>query len=157
MKKYFKLSKVCEQFECDFGGTNGYGTLSNPEPGMSMQPDGMNFYVFYSLDGMIYFLDNCPNCSMGGWNLYVDVNGSKKPNILGRDVFTFYVNEQGILHPLADRAFAESQGTYLDYAYWNGDDMNGVWCKTPKTNTTSCDYCSGCAARIIEEGWKMNY
>lgn len=156
MKKYFKITKACEQFECN--AVPQYTTLGND---FSMRPDSMNFYIFYTLDGMILYLDNCSTCSVGGWNIYVDVNGAKKPNILGRDVFTFYVNAKGILHPLADKPFADAGGS--DDLYWAAPGpMSGAFCGTPGDSGAGkgvfkCAYCTGCAARIIENGWKMDY
>ena len=35
-------------------------------------------------------------------NLYIDVNGEAKPNVLGKDLFSFHLGEDGILYPMDD-------------------------------------------------------
>ena len=36
-------------------------------------------------------------------NLYIDVNGEAKPNVLGKDLFSFHLGEDGILYPMDDK------------------------------------------------------
>ena len=63
----------------------------------------------------------------------VDTNGpTAKPNMTGKDVFYFTADEHGKLHP--DGGGGESDCTKT-YSGWN----------------------YGCAAKIINDGWKMNY
>lgn len=80
-------------------------------------PDGM--YISYTASG---------SSVNGGWTL-VDVNGSKKPNRQGRDIFTFW-NFEGnkVLSPV---------------------NMGNC--------TTENKYGQSCAYRIISNGWKMDY
>ena len=86
---------------------------------------------------------------------YVDVNGVKGPNKEGRDVFFFHVSDEGKLYPKGgkDNALYENPNTPLEshYYYWNSSSADGY---------TGCDgntKMAGCAARIIENGWKMDY
>ena len=54
-----------------------------------VKADGIVYtgYIVKLIDGTyIYFLPNTPNGYL--W-LYVDINGRKKPNIIGRDIFIF--------------------------------------------------------------------
>lgn len=90
-------------------------------------------------------------------SLAIDVNGEKKPNVEGRDVFDFYITNDGRLAPL----WGYQQAIYFDgvangSSYWKNATKA---CGTPgKPDATSiAQYGSGCAARIMESGWKMDY
>lgn len=86
-----------------------------------------------------------------GW-LVVDVNGNASPNTAGRDIFMFIIGPNGMLYPRG--------GTdYHIYDSIVGGDA-GVW----NENGTDCCLVGsimngglGCTARIIAEGYKMNY
>lgn len=79
----------------------------------------------------------------------IDLNGRKKPNTYGRDVFLFIVTSDGHLVP---------KGSQKHVNIVKRQDYDFYW----KTNPERCSNSSessgaGCAGRIIEEGWKMNY
>ena len=78
----------------------------------------------------------------------IDVNGDKKgPNQCGRDIFDFMLLQNGNLVP--------KYGKY----YADGDDER--YYKTSSKSWVTCNPSNGvgigCAARIIENGWKMDY
>lgn len=83
-------------------------------------------------------------------NLYIDVNGKAKPNIFGRDIFSFCVDELGNLY---------SQGS-KDFSIFIYGDDSLHWTKTcytdanGKLNATTGDYCTG---RVVENGFKIDY
>lgn len=99
----------------------------------------------------------------------VDVNGIKPPNREGRDIFEFFLSKDGLLYPLYGKEYAEAVGTYDretnsyivgDYKtsshYW----PNTSWCgKRDQVNDGSSYFGAGlyCAARIMENGWVMDY
>ena len=62
-------------------------------------------------------------------NIYVDVNGRRKPNTYGRDVFVFALKENG-LHPIG--------------------------CETSIDNCNKSSIGNGCACKVLREG-AMNY
>lgn len=82
-------------------------------------------------------------------NIWIDVNGIKPPNKIGRDLFQFVLYDDGSLHGMASRY------------YWKWDQGRHFW----KTSTNSQFNCStkasscgvGCAGRIMEENWEMRY
>ena len=101
--------------------------------------------------------------------IYIDVNGASAPNSLGRDVFGFYLGQNGILYPM---------GGYDQVAH----DLNAFNANTPvrdwhdPASTVAClpergivtanfnvqglaDSLQGigCTARLIEENYRMNY
>lgn len=79
----------------------------------------------------------------------VDVNGFKGPNQWGRDLFYFMASPEGNLIPAGSEEFRNRKGNvYL----WNWSTLGSC---DPKNNKNSNG--KGCAARIIEKGWKMDY
>ena len=70
--------------------------------------------------------------------IFVDVNGSRRgPNVAGKDLFFFYINSDGFVKP------------------W-GDGYQDVLLKN-LCNSQSSSQGYTCAARIIREGWQINY
>lgn len=80
----------------------------------------------------------------------IDVNGKKKPNIIGRDIFFFLLGSDGILYPAGGR----------DYAYVMYNDATKYW----NLNTSDCACTDstkkegyGCTARLLEHSYKVDY
>lgn len=71
-------------------------------------------------------------------NLYIDVNGPAKPNVWGRDVFSFRVGNDGLLYPCGGEKFALME-------------TNG--------NITPCEKFTSyaCTARLIENNYEIDY
>ena len=83
------------------------------------------------------------NCA----NLYIDINGKKGPNQIGRDLFAWMVTKSGIVYPfgsLDDNVFVSMTGV----PDCDPDDSGG--------NNADPGGGLGCTARIIREG-KVNY
>ncbi len=140
LKKYFKVSKDCTNpsSECllpaykNIDGTDGYMLDRLSETG-SCVITSSNYIICVS-----YFSNNSnPQRPM---TVFVDVNGLKKPNVLGRDAFNFDVNYQGEIAESFDK----------------NDDVQKF------TDPTNCPsnpqlYGLGCFTKIINDGWKMDY
>lgn len=154
---YFKVVKNC-------GGVDNTGCFVSLTP-ISFNPavdygsvwTDMTSYRFITADGIAYrYL--WMNCLSSTFNyssnatgdlqqvcgsVNIDLNNTKLPNKYGKDIFIFYI--------------ANGKGAKL-YPLGGIDDNNkGYWNGTTK-------YCTGtnynglyCAARIIEEGWQINY
>lgn len=93
----------------------------------------------------------------------VDINGEKGPNVTGKDVLFFgSMNEKGDIYPDTSLEWAKSQvgkDNALTYkSYWRN---NAGQCGTPnkKISEETVAKISGqnCLARIMENGWKMDY
>jgi len=150
--KYFKVVKNCDTttsgcfsdtVALNFDGTNktsGY--------------DGTGYYRFITADGMAIQLAipylGCGTPSGGPLTkmcmsaVFIDVNGLKKPNAFGRDIFRFVIdNTNGpALYPVGGAKYIYWKSNhYCDYGYNGGTDKQGF-------------YCPG---RIIDEGWQMSY
>lgn len=157
--KYFKVLKNCEMdvlgcfsesvsnsYDGSLARTNDYSETSG------------GFYRFISADGTAFILknnhNNCSSSMSTGvtknmtqvcGELYIDVNGLKPPNNMGKDIFHFYItNGNGpLLYPSGGVDDQEN-------GHWkNGNEAQHCYPGDPDGNY--------CAARIIEEGWQMNY
>lgn len=86
-------------------------------------------------------------------DVWIDVNGTTSPNTLGRDIFGFYLDEGGNLYPLGgkDVAILDISGSGTPQL-WNGADSNR---KCLNGNIADGGY--GCAARVVADGYKINY
>lgn len=74
---------------------------------------------------------------------FVDVNGYKKPNRLGYDVFKYVLGNDGRLYPVGGK----------DVAVITGSDWSaGGECGCSRENEGY-----GCAGRVEEQGWKMSH
>ena len=84
--------------------------------------------------------------------LYVDVNTvDSKPNKVGRDSFAFLIGNDGTLYPFGG----------LDVSLrWYGN-KNNIWKNTDSSNEAPCNkergLSTGCTARLVENGYKMDY
>lgn len=95
-------------------------------------------------------------------NLYIsiDVNGFEAPNRLGRDTFAFAITPNGSLEPVSNQA-GTIGSTLIDSTVEPSTDAYGV--TTDSAIIGGCDMSQAgttgraCAAKIIKEGWKMNY
>lgn len=163
--KYFKVAKNCESSD---GGPTIAGCFADPIGSGydgSAQGSGMDdssYYRFITADGMAFWIrdwntynSNCVenyslnktyNLTQVCGEIYIDVNGLKGPNNTGRDIFYFLItNGKGpLLYPV---------GGADDSAHtrWRDDSGNLQTCYPNNPDGMAC------AARVIEEGWKMNY
>ena len=78
----------------------------------------------------------------------IDVNGFKEPNQWGRDLFYFLVTPEGNLVPAGSKAFQIRD----HFALWNQASSPSCYPEKYKNSDGR-----GCAARIIDKGWKMDY
>lgn len=77
----------------------------------------------------------------------IDVNGKNMPNTLGKDIYGFFLGNDGLLYPNGGKdanLYKEDSNAPL----W--DTEEGCQGKTPKHGLS-------CTARVIEQGYKINY
>ena len=167
LKKYFKLSEFTK-----------YGDVERRPNGDVKNNNFKDYYGTSLPDGSIIFLSisqsptvkSDAECSLikslGGTvcsrvgTMYIDVNGKKGPGINGRDMFSFHISDDGKLYPRAGVDYAlfssatplESNSSYWrKYCGWCGQVGNGIKCETQIPTG------DGCQARIMENGWKIDY
>lgn len=170
VRKHFKVVK-----SCNIGDENcaGYDVseLKNTRPHANKY-FGPDYYVAYLSDSSIISFQNqkCAetefmNESKVKYNCFeirVDINGKKMPNTKGKDIFQFDVDEKGVLWAATSLEWAKAR-------YGADNALNGVeyWknntrqCGTPgvklKDDTAETIHGQNCVARIMENGWKMDY
>ena len=101
--KNFRTMKICEKTYVGCAD-NKYTELNGSTTSWGKTD---SFPVNYALiqDGKIFrYIDGATDCSLSaGENLFycgefsVDVNGNKGPNVIGKDVFFFYITKKGVL------------------------------------------------------------
>ena len=81
--------------------------------------------------------------------MYIDVNGSSTPNTIGRDIFVFRVGNDGILYPAGGRIYSIIE-TDVDTHLWATDNDTDYGCNNSAMG-------SGCTARLIENGYNVDF
>jgi len=151
---YLKILKDCKRVTLQ-GCITSKTNLINNETSINLE-NYQDYYKIITIDGAsIMFGDpsdfNCIDAYGDGafhevcGQIYIDVNGLKPPNRIGRDTFTFYITSSGTLY---------SDGT--SQFYW----ANNKWTGSNASHQCSVSANSsgwGCGAQIMEQGWKMNY
>jgi len=144
---YLKIVKNCKHEQGCFSqsttGLNGLNPVNYDEK--------TNGYKLILADGSSWYFElrdkNCIANEVRCMNVYVDVNGDKKPNIMGRDHFAFQV------FPFTNQV--------LPNFLVDGKRVNGDWIIRSKDvidNACLASIDSGaCTAKIIADGWQMNY
>lgn len=131
-KPYLKIIKVCKTMrECGYN-IDGYGVLA----------DRINFKyygLFNNVPGFIYGDGTYAYIRPYGFNdtalqlLSIDLNGPRKPNIIGRDVFQFEIDtKKGVI------------SGYLDKDYCTVANIE-----------KSTEYSRSCGGKIMADGWEI--
>ena len=137
-KKYFNEPVYCQTAqECGYSGPSPYKKFNGSTSGVIWI--GKPRVFFKTSDGVFYlFVDSTTNANgeIHAVNfVFIDINGAKAPNTYGIDVFRFNrVAGKGIIPYGSNTSLA--------------------------TNVARCNPQSDgeyCAARIMQEGWKINY
>lgn len=159
LKKYFKFDFVDAPDTYQIYYLNGGKYASTNGEKFMVFPDGsmLVYTIFYKYP--VSFYSKSSILAQGGHffreigYLVVDVNGFKKPNTHGRDIFTFYLSDDGNLYPMYGS----------DYSIFVMDNNSQSWqnqngCARNSNNSDiSMSIGQGCAARIMESGWEMDY
>ena len=83
--------------------------------------------------------------------IMIDVNGKNGPNVFGRDIFFFMLGENGVLYPYGGRDVERID----EVGVW--DENNGEYSCTDNDKGSGETAGMGCTARVIAEGYKINY
>lgn len=86
------------------------------------------------------------NAAKYALRLYIDVNGDKGPNTFGKDIYVFYVTDDG---KVIANGSKKANDLEIDTTYWNSE--NGC---SGDTSGGSGLYCAG---RVVEEGYRIKY
>ena len=86
--------------------------------------------------------------------IYVDVNGLKGPNIIGRDFFRFSIWIDGTLDDLNVSPNCRSKNSCLNYDSSRTARLNNFRNYCYYTDDTTA---IGCVGQVMEDGWKITY
>ncbi len=153
LSKYFKISKVCGNSSEDDMSDCFADTYSNVSKSERVEPAligfGVSCYAIKLNSGtsicLSYKTADEEELNPDGtfdehasWDVFIDLNGTKGPNVLGKDYYGFYLYSDGKI-----------QGSY--------ENSKGYYCNTGDENNAKVAYGVGCLDRIIDSGWKMDY
>ncbi|MCI1272939.1 MAG: prepilin-type N-terminal cleavage/methylation domain-containing protein [Clostridiaceae bacterium] len=148
MRKYFNCVSIEPQ------KTVYYYSLNSK----SRSSDGFQVYNFVNGASLLErtwhekFLTSVSSTRLYGSYL-IDVNGiKKKPNTIGRDMFAFWISNTGKVVAQGSKEYALLTGD--NGRYWqNASAYSNNGCRA----TNYYGPGRGCAGRVIEENWEMNY
>ena len=136
-KPYYKNPKICQTaVACGYKDNNAWTNLNGVLTGWSVVTSSSRVLFMLSDGTLIFSPRNTTNSDteVKYVNLfYVDINGSKNPNILGKDVFIFTLIDKKSLRP---------------YGY--NKEYNDLDCNTQSTGNYN-----DCTAKIIADGWQF--
>lgn len=137
---YLKIMKYCDSYsDCGYDVPSPWLMPNNADYNMILVYAPMRTTVMLA-DGTLLMVKayqggvNVGDPSVVAHYVYVDINGSKKPNMFGKDVFEFIL---------------DSQKGFMPYGYDQNDSMMASNCN----KTTG--YGEYCAAKILRDGWQI--
>ena len=110
----------------------GYATKKLNEDSYTIEVDKVYLLPDGAMFGIKKKADGDP-----GYKLVVDVNGKKEPNTIGRDIFFYWIKENGTID--ANKSANGSSGS------------------SSVSDCTEDGAGFTCAQTIMEDGWEMNY
>lgn len=130
-RNYFKTVNICntspqECFADEYKNINGTALRTRSILGSNNEV----IAVTLASGASVWMRQTAP----GNYYVYTDVNGKSGPNIFGRDLFDFLVNNNGMIET---------------YGYSNNFNTTCL--------ATTDDTYGACLAKILEDGWKMDY
>ncbi len=164
LKQYLNIVSIGKYSSREFSYLTNKGTQITSWSGTIYFKDGsmLLYPIFYPQQQMKSY-DDCKLIKAKGGHLcsyqgvfYIDVNGDKRPNKAGRDIFRFYLSADGHLYPDGgkDVSFYQNPGGngkgWREASYQCGEPGKPI----DNSKAVTGD---GCAARIIENGWNMDY
>ena len=144
---YFKVAVDCDSkpvpcFATSYKGLDGSSTVLANFAAMNFSSgncvslaDGAAVCMYYGMGPE--WTDNGGNTFHNSINIWVDVNGPKGPNIIGRDLFNFDLYSDGKVaeHYIANASYMQN--------HFEGSCQSGGY--------------GGCFDKIVLDGWKMDY
>lgn len=138
LKKYMKITKKCtNQTGCWVQVKNLRGSSEGSERGI-----GSNIITFTTVDGISVCMDGKNSSDMtanygiktdkDALLFYIDVNGFKNPNVIGKDVFLFGFTDKGLMPAGKDKTDEEISASC-------SKGGNGYFC----------------AAKAMRNGWRL--
>ena len=133
---YFKVAKDCgmgwnEEDACIKNYENGEGTNSDDYKTLTGNTVTLTYFddgQFILNDGTLILIEN-GKVQVPRIYITADINGlDKKPNQLGKDLFMFQINNEGVLLPMGAEGtdYYDENDTYCSNT--SSEDINGAGC-----------------------------
>ncbi len=152
LKKYFKIAQDCGNSEIsDMSNciSDTYTNISKSEITAGVYDLNVAFNCVKLNSGATlclseeYQKDDEVMDEHAYWYAVVDINGTKKPNVLGRDYFGFELYTDGVM----------GAGHEPEHRTMRAED----YCNTSNDNSKTVAYGYACMDKVINAGWKMDY
>ena len=136
-KPYYKNPKICSSaVSCGYDSLLAWKNLNGDKTGWTVETSESRV-LFMLADGTLIFSPRNSWTEDGSESyvnlFYVDLNGSKNPNVLGKDVFLFTLADNKMLRP---------------YCY--NKEYKDLKCNKNSGGNYNC-----CTAKIIADGWQI--
>lgn len=128
LRTYFKTVKTCEYADLSSCFANDYQNMGGSSITLSNTVPNASSCAVIASGASICMTTNV---------VVVDINGKQGPNILGRDLFSFGIANDGTVDTSDAKTKADSFST--------------------KCSSATSDYEGYCFAKILNDGWKMDY
>ena len=118
-------------------------------------PNDFRSFIGTTPDGMFFFISNLVNTNTIG----IDTNGLKGPNILGRDIFAFYYfdnNGSVVVEPVGTMLTMDFEAKVYGEPIPSHEELIKMINENCSSTAEDLDGIT-CGAKIIMDGWKMNY
>jgi len=138
IETYFKIINKCDSWTPCFANLSEYKYMNGNSIGDRAHPksytlaSGAAIRPMYSLEGEKLI------------NVFVDINGSKGPNILGRDLFFFGIYNNGMIDDFYNSATNAPLSTTIRETVYT-------------ENCKSGGNVYGCFGKILNDNWQMTY
>lgn len=144
IKKYFKINRI----------ESNWPVQAYNLDGSEYDNTSVRYYLGNSASINVRFLNDNSYERCTGTQLFchpaaeiiLDVNGDKKPNVIGKDIYFLFLGENGNIYPFGSEAVND-----YDSKYNKWDTAEGCNGKQPKTNGTAC------AGRVVDDAFSINY
>jgi len=145
--KYFSYYKTTDRFYLADEDENGEWTT--PYKG----PIDTPFYFVYLNDGTIMSFSG--DLTYGHLYIYIDINGEKRPNEAGRDIFGFDLYSQGDIDYYKEHYGFELKHlvSYLNYNWTKQEIIDG--CAQSMDNVKDPDPAWACSYLLQSSGWEF--
>ena len=136
---YFNVYKLCTTFsECGYTSNFPWTLMDGSRLNYNFSLSSRRI-PFIATDGILYQISvavgNTDNVSVNQTNINIDINGSKGPNIVGKDYFMFTRTDTNGIMPLGYNITKKS---------------------TINSNCSKSGNCHYCAEKIRRAGWKIS-
>ena len=161
LKPNLKISKYCAPSSNECWADDSYTLIGNRYSNLPNGRQGDISFITASGYSVFYWIHNV---GTGGW-FFIDLNGPKKPNVLGKDIFTFMLNSSRYSYKnprlglIAHGMYILDKDTNMMVPNSRDDIMTGNYSTDPGAGSCSKTGIKNqgldCSALIMIDGWEI--